>query len=122
MGRGPKENGSWEFKRKEVNKGARMPSSTYPPPVDQLLTVGDCQKLTEWPNYLELGLGLEHAPDLVRMAMDEGLNYADSDSLEVWAPVHAWRALGQLHAESAVPPPITFVPSQDSAVNQRAGC
>jgi hypothetical protein len=38
------------------------------------------------------------------MALDEELHRADSDSLEVWAPVHAWRALGQLRAEAAVEP------------------
>jgi hypothetical protein len=38
------------------------------------------------------------------MATDEELNWADSDSLEVWAPVHAWRALGQLRASAAIEP------------------
>ena len=28
----------------------------YSPPVDRLLTYGDCLKMREWPNYLELGL------------------------------------------------------------------
>jgi hypothetical protein len=97
-----------------------MTSSTYPPPVDQLLTFGDCRKLTEWPNYLELGLGLEHAPDLIRMAIDEELNHADSDTLEVWAPVHAWRALGQLHAEAAVEPLISLFRTIDEDDNEWA--
>src|SRR5207245_1219672 len=30
--------------------------------------------------------------------------WADSDSLEVWAPIHAWRTLGQLRAEAAIEP------------------
>ena len=38
------------------------------------------------------------------MATDEALNLADPDSSEVWAPLHAWRALGQLRAEAAVRP------------------
>ncbi len=38
------------------------------------------------------------------MAVDEELNWAMSDSLEVWAPVHAWRTLGQLRAEAAIEP------------------
>ena len=81
-------------------------ATTYEPPVDKLLTYGEA-KLTvsnEWPNYLELGLRPEHIPDLIRMAQDEELNYADSESLEVWAPLHAIRALGQLHAEAAIEP------------------
>lgn len=78
----------------------------YVPPVDKLLTYGEAKNATpdNWPNYLELGLGPEHIPDLIRMATDEKLNWADSDSLEVWAPTHAWRTLGQLRAEAAVKP------------------
>lgn len=81
-----------------------MGIASYSPPVDKLLTLGDCRNFRGWPNYLELGLGPEHIPDLIRMAIDDELNWAASDSLEVWAPVHAWRALGQLHAEAAVEP------------------
>ncbi|MEM9090025.1 MAG: hypothetical protein AAGC93_14900 [Cyanobacteria bacterium P01_F01_bin.53] len=56
-----------------------------------------------WPNYVEeVGLTLEHVPELIRMMEDEVLNEAMDDSLEVWAPVHAWRSLGQLRAEEAV--------------------
>lgn len=77
----------------------------YPSPVNALLTIGNDGKWAgEWPNYLTLGLGPEHVPDLIRMATDDDLNLADSGSLEVWAPLHAWRALGQLRAEAAVAP------------------
>jgi len=76
----------------------------YPPPVSELLTLGDCSKIGAWPDYLALGLGPQHIPDLIRMALDEELHWADSDSLDVWLPVHAWRALGQLRAEAAVEP------------------
>jgi hypothetical protein len=69
-----------------------------------LLTFGDCRDFRGWPNYLDLGLGLEHVPELIQMATDEELNWADSESLGVWAPVHAWRALGQLRAVSAIEP------------------
>ncbi len=79
------------------------PPQQYDPPVAQLLTVGDARQLREWPDYpAQYGLTLAHVPDLIRMMQDEGLNWADSDSLEVWAPVHAWRALGQLRAETAI--------------------
>src|SRR5258707_15295636 len=43
------------------------------------------------------------------MATDPELNAADSESMEVWAPVHAWRTLGQLRAESAVGPLIEML-------------
>ena len=86
-------------------RGYTSSVSEYPPPVDRLLTYGDCRELRKWPDYVaELGLGPEHIPDLIRMAMDEELRWADSDSLEVWAPVHAWRVLGQLRAEAAIEP------------------
>jgi hypothetical protein len=84
-------------------------AASYPTPVNKLLTYGSCLELDKkqqgWPNYVEeLGLGSEHIPDLIRMATDEELRWADSESLEVWAPVHAWRALGQLRAEAAIEP------------------
>lgn len=85
-----------------------MNTASYPSPVDKLLTFGDCRNLRDWPSYLELGLSAEHINDLVRMATDAELNWADSDSLEVWAPIHAWRALGQLRAEAAIMPLIDF--------------
>jgi hypothetical protein len=76
----------------------------YGPPVSQLLTVGDARNLPQWPDYpATYGLTLEHVPDLIRMMQDEGLNWADSESDEVWAPIHAWRTLAQLRAESAIP-------------------
>jgi hypothetical protein len=82
-----------------------MIATSYSPPVDKLLTLGDARDSTaHWPDYLALGLGPEHIPDLIRMATDEELHWADSESREVWAPIHAWRALGQLRAEAAVKP------------------
>ncbi|WP_421657022.1 DUF1186 domain-containing protein [Leptothermofonsia sp. ETS-13] len=82
-----------------------MAEHAYLPPLDKLLTYGDCRKIRQFPDYVEeLGLKPEHIPELIRMATDSELNWADSDSLEVWAPVHAWRALGQLKAEAAIEP------------------
>jgi hypothetical protein len=79
-------------------------SASYSSPVSELLTLGDCRDFREWPNYLDLGLSSEHVPELIEMATDQELNWADSESLEVWAPVHAWRALGQLRAVAAIEP------------------
>lgn len=39
-----------------------------------------------WPDYLKLGLTGEHVPELIRMALDEELHWADSESDAVWAP------------------------------------
>jgi hypothetical protein len=80
-----------------------MNTINYPQPVDKLLTLGDARNVRNWSDYLALGLGPEHIPDLIRMATDEEL-WADPESIEVWAPVHAWRALGQLRAEAVAEP------------------
>ena len=87
----------------------RLGETIYPPPVDGLLAYADCRTLPEWPNYLRLGLGPQHVDDLIRMATDMALREGDPEGREVWAPVHAWRALAQLRAEAAVEPLITLL-------------
>ena len=74
----------------------------YPPPVDRLLTLGEAGGSDHWPDYLAFGLGPEHVPDLVRIALDPEV--ARDEGEAVWAPIHAWRALGQLRAVEAVEP------------------
>jgi len=65
----------------------------------------------DMPNYLELGLGPEHISDLIHMVADETLNDADSDDVAGWAPMHAYRALAQLHTrESDWASPISLRP------------
>lgn len=78
-----------------------MLEPAYQPPVAKLLTFGDLNqmKLKSWPDYVtKLGFTAEHIPELLRMMSDRDLWEADSDSLEVWATAHAWRALAQLGA------------------------
>lgn len=72
----------------------------YRPPVASLLTIGDPRVKGVQEQVAALGLGQEHVPDLVRMAVDEELNGASGDSLEVWAPLHALRALKGLDASA----------------------
>lgn len=48
------------------------------------------------------------------MSTDDDLLWADSESLEVWAPIHAWRALGQLRAETAIEPLLTLFDALDA--------
>ncbi len=92
-----------------IDPSDATPTSSYPSPVDKLLTIGEPEiaDAQEWPDYLKLGLNAEDIPALIRMALDEKLNQADSDSLEVWAPLHAMRTLGQLHALEAIKPLLT---------------
>jgi hypothetical protein len=86
----------------------------YPEPVDRLLTLGDPHEMgVEFPDYLGYGLRAEHIPDLIRMATDPDLNKGDPESPEVWAPLHAWRALGELQAVEAVEPLLTLLDHPD---------
>jgi hypothetical protein len=74
----------------------------YAGPVQRLLTIGETRSYhpAEWPDYtVEFGLGREHIAELSRLAVT---GCGDPDSREVWAPLHAWRALGQLQAEASV--------------------
>ncbi|HWI55953.1 MAG TPA: DUF1186 domain-containing protein [Bacillota bacterium] len=75
--------------------------NSYHPPADQLLALGKPEGTQD---YLALGIGADQVPELVRMVTDEALNNGPGDSLLVWAPVHAWRALAQLRAEAAIQP------------------
>jgi hypothetical protein len=96
-----------------------MTSLDYAPPLDRLLTYGDCNKMGRqaYPNYVaELGLTSEHVPDLIRMVTELFFIDLDEDRLEVWAPVHAWRSLGQLKAIEAFEPLLALldqVPEDD---------
>ncbi len=76
----------------------------YLDPADKLLKLGEIDRFSEWLNYAEMGIGQEHIPELIRMATDDNLNFAASTERGVWAPAHAWRALGQLRAEAAIAP------------------
>jgi hypothetical protein len=75
----------------------------YESPVDLLFDL-EAPGHGEWLDYPKLGLGSEQVGELVRMATDPELLWADMDTPESWAPVHAWRALGQLRASAAVEP------------------
>jgi HEAT repeat protein len=92
-----------------------MSLSSYPSPVNKLLTYGDCSQIKGMPDYVgELGFTSQHVPDLIRMACDEDLSIgADeiqdtNENLQAWAPVHAVRVLGQLHAVEAIEPLINL--------------
>jgi hypothetical protein len=87
-----------------ANIAAQAAVDSYTPPVAQLLTLGDAEIKRHGHDYRQLGLGDEHVPELIRMATDPALNLAESDPKEVWAPLHAWRALGELGATSALEP------------------
>jgi hypothetical protein len=76
--------------------------------------MGEVEWGVEWqgtdPNYVaELGLTAAHVPALVAIArrQTELEDLPDDDA--GWAPVHAWRALGQLRAAEAVESLLTML-------------
>lgn len=77
----------------------------YQPPIDQLLHLGKPEICApdKWQNYSDLGITEQHIKTLIEMLVDKNLNEADSESMEIWAPVHAWRALGQLKSVESIP-------------------
>jgi hypothetical protein len=65
----------------------------------------------QWPDYTELGITSEHIPELIRIhnSVEEFWPEGETDAPEVYAPIHAWRALGQLQAEQAIPDLIELI-------------
>jgi hypothetical protein len=88
----------------------------YADPVRLLRTVGktDFGDPDKWPDYpARFGLGGGHVEALIQMACDPVLLDGDPDSAEVWATLHAWRALGQLRAEAAAAPLLDLLSTPD---------
>lgn len=78
----------------------------YPPPLDQLLLLGEFELGSEPIDYKALGIGPEHVPSLVLMATDGTLvekadEEGEDDSL-AWACEHALLAIAQLGAVDAI--------------------
>jgi len=61
----------------------------------------------DWPDYSQYGIGSEDVDDLIQLALDPELHGAPTESNEVWVPLHAWRALGQLGDSRAIDPLIS---------------
>lgn len=81
-----------------------MNEKRHDPALCIFLSLGESKVSEEWLDYLQYGIGSRHVPALIEMATDMDLNLAPSGSDEVWASLHAWRALGQLQASEAVEP------------------
>lgn len=76
----------------------------YRLPVLALVTVGEI-KGQKWLDYpAQFGLTKNDVDELIRLAQDDALFWGDSDSVEVWAGIHAWRALAQLGDPRAIKP------------------
>jgi hypothetical protein len=93
----------------------------FSPPMIKLIALGDknTQGIGSWLNYQDLGITPEHIPELIRIIQEieafwpEGELEAD----EVSAPIHAWRALGQLKATEAIPALIKLIIQNEELEN-----
>jgi len=69
-----------------------------------LLELGEADHGGDWPDYLQYGFKEADTPALLDLVADETFDQADSESAEIWAPLHAWRTLGQLgNSQAAIP-------------------
>ena len=82
-------------------------------PVLALFPLGEESARSDpWPNYLDLGITSGHIPELLRILDEIEEFWPDVDvenAPESYAPIHAWRALGQLRAEQAIPKLIELI-------------
>ena len=88
-----------------LERGQSERGAAYTDPVRRLLFIGESGGWTPatWPDYpAEYGLRREHAAELIGLACDA--TFDGEDGGEIWAPVHAWRALGLLKVEEATAP------------------
>ena len=84
-------------------------ANSYTPPVNRLLSLGEPRR-NETLDYTTLGISADAMPELIRMATDDALNDGPQKSKLVWAPVHAWRALGQVLADGHPRAPEAIAP------------
>lgn len=102
--------------------------ATYPEPIQRLFELGDDSAdentSEKWPDYRgKYGIESQHIPDLIRLLDDAKFLFDQfDDETEDWtpesfAPIHAWRALGQLGAVEAARPMLEMV---EKAKNETA--
>ena len=84
-----------------------MIEPSYSEPVQQLFKLGE-PDISPWLDYSAMGITPAEIPELIRLVQDESMRWEEVsddeyDLPEWYAQVHAWRALGQLKAEQAIP-------------------
>ena len=83
--------------------------STRSPLMEKLFALDQPEIKQNWLDCQALGISPADVPELIDIVLDERLNDALSNSAQVWMPVHAWRALAQLHAAEAAEPLTTLL-------------
>lgn len=69
-----------------------------------LLKHGEADHGSDWPDYLQYGFTEADIPALLDLVADQSFDQMDNESSEIWAPLHAWRTLGQLGSSQAIVP------------------
>ena len=69
-----------------------------------LFELGGVKHGGKWMDYLQLGFDEQDVFSLLLLVGNESLHEADVESNEVWVPLHAWRALGQLGSAESIEP------------------
>ena len=94
----------------------------YRMPVARLLALGPPRDRDpdRWTTAEELGLGLEHVAEIIRVMMDERWYMLNSELPEVYASVHAWRVVADLRAEESIPALIELLARSDKEWDQWA--
>src|SRR3990167_8988303 len=84
-----------------------MPSNAQ-----KLQKIGRPSSGHKWPDYVqEYSLDASDIPDLITYITDKTFLDSRPSSRKFWAPVHAWRALGQLQAQAALAPLLQLMPA-----------
>ena len=94
-----------------------MPSNAQ-----KLQKIGRPANDPHWPDYVQdYSLDASDIPELISYITDKSFLDSRPSSRKFWAPVHAWRALGQLQAQAALQPLLQLMPEwleDDYAVNE----
>jgi yecA family protein len=95
------------------------------PKIQILLTLDQPSNTRKWPDYLsKYGFNEQDVPALLALFADEEINVIPSDRPEIWAPLYAWRILGQLGSEQAIGPIVQSFDTlheDDSALSELPG-
>lgn len=95
-------------------------TNRYTEPISKLLKLGRPAG-DPWQDYFALGITPSHTSELIRLMQDHELRVMeppddlpdDEDLPEWYAQIHAWRALGQLEADTAIPSLLGVLPQID---------
>lgn len=94
-----------------------MSLESYTEPAVRLLSLGNDTLADDWLDYgSQFGFTSDHAAELIRLATDPQWNELAADRPEIWAPIHAIRALGQLQIEEAIAPLIGLLTQNDDYI------